>query len=310
MKAIVIAAAVCAAVAVPAAAEHGGKGKGKQNGHRPEVIQLPVGFQPEGIATGKRHRFFVGSVADGAIYRGSLRTGDGDVLVPGDAERAATGMKVDRHGRLFVSGAGSGHVRVYDSRTGDQLRDYEVPDEPGFINDVIVTRRGAYFTDSNKPRLYFIPFGKKGALGDLQTIPITGDFEYTPGAFNANGIEKAKGGRTLILVKTVSGQLFTADPETGVTKEIALDKPVLNGDGLLHQGRRLYVVRNQDNLVAVVKLRRDLTAGRYKRDITSDEFKLPTTIARDGGRKYVVNAKFGAADPSTETYQVVMVPKK
>jgi hypothetical protein len=308
MKAIVIAAAVCAAVAVPAAAEHGAKGKKK--GHRPEVIQLPVGFQPEGIATGKRHRFFVGSVADGAIYRGSLRTGEGDVLVPGGADRAATGMKVDRRGRLFVSGAGSGHIRVYDSRTGEQLRDYVVPDEPGFINDVIVTRRGAYFTDSNKPRLYFVPVGKQGALGELRTIPITGEFEYTPGAFNANGIEKAKGGRTLILVKSVSGQLFTADPETGATKEIALDKPVLRGDGLLRQGRRLYVVRNQDNRVAVVKLRRNLSAGRYTRDITSGEFRVPTTIARDGGRKYVVNAKFGAADPSTETYQVVMVPKR
>src|SRR4051794_24271616 len=116
MKAILIAAAVCAVAAVPAAAEHGGKSKGKG----PEVIALPTGFGPEGITTSKRHTFFVGSRNTGAIYRGSLRTGDGDVLVAGgpDAEgddRGATGLKVDRRGRLFVSGADSKHLRVYDA---------------------------------------------------------------------------------------------------------------------------------------------------------------------------------------------------
>src|SRR4051794_15776360 len=116
MKAILIAAALCAAVAVPAAAEHGSKGKHK--GHRPDVIELPTGFQPEGIASAGRHRFFVGSVKDGAVYRGSFRTGQGEVLVPGKTGRAATGMKVDRRGRLFVSGADSGFLRVYDARTG------------------------------------------------------------------------------------------------------------------------------------------------------------------------------------------------
>lgn len=308
-KAILTTAALCAAIAVPASAQHGDKGKGEHRGHRPGVIQLPVGFQPEGIATAKRHTFYVGSVDDGAIYRGSLRTGQGEILVPGQTGRAATGMKVDRHHRLFVSGAGSKFIRVYDARTGEEIRSYAVPDS-GFINDVIVTRRGAYFTDSNVPQLYFIPFGEHGALGDLQRIPITGDFTYTPGAFNANGIEAARGGKTLISVKSVTGELFAIDAATGASRKIALDKAVTNGDGLLRKGRRLFVVRNQDNLVAVVKLRRNLSAAHYKRDIKSAEFKVPTTIARSGGRNYVVNAKFGAASPSTETYQVVKVPRK
>ena len=309
-KVILIIAALCAAVAVAVpAAGHGDKGKGKHKGHRPDVIQLPVGFQPEGIATAKRHTFFVGSVKDGAIYRGSLRTGKGEILVPGQAGRAATGMKVDRRHRLFVSGAGSKFIRVYDARTGDEIRSYAVPDA-GFINDVIVTRRGAYFTDSMVRQIYVIPFGDRGALGDLQRLPITGDFTYTAGAFNANGIVAARGGKTLISVKSPTGELFAIDAATGASKKIALDKPVSNGDGLLREGRRLFVVRNRDNLVAVVKLRRNLTAAHYKREITSDDFAVPTTIARSGGRKYVVNAKFGAANPDTETYQVVKVPKK
>ena len=311
---IALALVLSAAVAVPAMAEHGhGKGKGQ----RPDVIALPNGFQPEGIATGRHHTFFVGSRDTGAIYKGSLRSGKGAILVeggpsgvPGD-EHAATGLKVDRRGRLFASGADSKHIRVYDSRTGAQLRDYPVP-EAGFINDVIVTRRGAYFTESLLPnqQLYFIPFGKKGALGDLQRIPITGDFVYGAG-FNANGIEAAKGGKTLILVKSSDpGKLYTADAATGVTKEITLDKPVTNGDGLLRKGRKLYVVLNQDNVVRELKLSRDLSSARTVRDITRKEFDVPTTIARSGGRNYVVNAKFTTPAIPTTPYEVVKVPRK
>ena len=307
MRTILIAAvvALCAAVAVPAVAHKGGKHKG----HRPDVIALPNGFQPEGITTGKRHTFFTGSRATGAIYKGSLRSGQGEILVEGGAGRAATGIKLDRFKRLWVSGAGSKAIRVYDSRTGEEIRSYPVP-EAGFINDNVVTRQGVYFTDSNVQQLYFVPIGKKGALGELQRIPISGDFVYGPG-FNANGIEKAKGGKTLILVKSSDpGKLYTADAATGVTKEIALDKPVTNGDGLLRKGRKLYVVLNRDNVVRELRLSKDLSSATTVRDITRPEFDTPTTIARSGGRNYVVNAKFASASPTTDTYQVVKVPKK
>src|SRR5829696_6561873 len=117
---IALALVLSAAVAVPAVAA---QGKGKSKGKRPDVIALPQGFQPEGITTSKRHTFFVGSRDSGAIYKGNLRTGQGAILVPGDPDpaslpddRGATGLKVDRYGRLFVSGANSQHIRVYDSR--------------------------------------------------------------------------------------------------------------------------------------------------------------------------------------------------
>jgi sugar lactone lactonase YvrE len=319
MKSILIAAvvALCAAVAVPAVAHKGGKHKG----HKPDVIALPDGFQPEGITTSKRHAFFVGSRATGAIYKGSLRSGEGDELVAGGGGKQATGLKVDRFGRLFVSGAGSKAIRVYDSRTGALIREYSVP-EANFINDVVITRRGAYFTESQViPQLYFIPFGKKGALGELQRIPLTGDFVYGPG-FNANGIEKARGGKTLILISSNTGALYTADAATGATERITVtgdDGELANGDGIMRKGRTLYVVENRDDgngaepgvgVVSVVKLSRGLTTGRIVRTITDERFDIPTTIARSGGRNYVVNAKFASPSPTTDTYQVVKVPKK
>ena len=316
---ITMALIACAAIAVPAAAE---RGKGAGKGKRPDVIALPPGFQPEGITTGKRHTFFVGSRATGAIYTGSLRSGKGEILVEGGTGRAATGIKLDRWKRLWVSGAGSKAIRVYDSRTGDEIRSYPVP-EAGFINDNVVTRQGVYFTDSQVQQLYFVPFGKKGALGELQRIPITGDFVYTPGQFNANGIEKAKGGRTLILVSSHDGALYTADAATGATKKIAvtgLDGELKNGDGIMRKGRKLYVVENRDGPaegvtqgtgeVSTVKLRKNLTAGEIVREISDPRFDVPTTIARSGGRNYVVNGKFNTAPTPTTPYEVVKVPKK
>jgi hypothetical protein len=322
MKVFLIAAALSAAIVVPAAADHG-HGKGK--GHKPEVIELPRNFNPEGIATAKRHTFFVGSRITGAIYRGSLRTGDGDVLVAGGPEVmgdefAATGLKVDRRGRLFASGADSKHIRVYDARTGAELRDYFAGDDAGFINDVIVTKRGAYFTDSNNPWLYFIPFGRHGDLGDLARIPLSGDYAIGAG-FNANGIEAARGGKSLIVVKTNTGELFDVDAATGVADRIEVpggDMELINADGMLLKGRTLYVVENQDDpdpaadgvgVISVVKLGRNLASGRIVRTIHDELFQVPTTIARSGGSKYVVNAKFGLPNPDG-SFEVVKLPSR
>src|SRR5574341_1743139 len=61
----------------------------------PEVIALPNGFAPEGIALGRGSRFFVGSLVDGRIFAGDLRTGQGAVLVPAQAGRIAVGMSFD-----------------------------------------------------------------------------------------------------------------------------------------------------------------------------------------------------------------------
>ena len=47
----------------------------------PDVISLPGGFFPEGIAVGDGHTVYVGSLADGSIWSGDLRTGEGEVVV-------------------------------------------------------------------------------------------------------------------------------------------------------------------------------------------------------------------------------------
>jgi sugar lactone lactonase YvrE len=275
----------------------------------PETIDLPQGFRPEGIEVGKGTTFYVGSVATGALFRGNLRTGAGSVFVQGGSGRSATGIELDSHDRLFVAGASTGQAYVFNAKTGAQIPAYTLATAPTFINDVVVTGSGAYFTDSQKAVLYRIPIGSGGALGDAQTIPLSGDFELKPG-FNLNGIDATPNGKTLVVVQSNTGLLFRVDPQTGVTHQISLgSESVPNGDGILLDGKTLYVVQNQLNRVAVIALAADLSSGRVLTRLSDPDFDVPTTIDDFGRRLYAVNARFGVANPASAAYKVVQLRK-
>jgi len=280
----------------------------------PEEIPLPNAFQPEGIASGKGTTFYVGSIPTGAVYRGDLRTGEGAVLVPAQEGRSSIGLKYDtRTGLLFVAGGGTGNAYVYNGETGANVADIQLSELPRFINDVVVTKDAAYFTNSFQPVLYRVPLANNGELPDpltFEEIALGGDYQFTEGEFNANGIAATPNGKTLIIVNSFEGALYNVDPATGDATRIDLGTgSVLNGDGILLQGKTLYVVQNQLNQIAVVKLDSDLTAGTVVDTITSPLFDIPTTIARFGDALYAVNARFGTeVTPDTE-YSVVRVPR-
>jgi sugar lactone lactonase YvrE len=270
----------------------------------PQVIQLPTGFAPEGIEI-RGSRFFTGSVANGAIYSGSLTSGQGAILAPGVAGRAATGIEVSKGNRLIVAGAGTGKAYVYNAKTGVLLQEITLASAPTFINDVVVTKNAAYFTDSMKPVLYKVPIGAGGVLGAVQTINLTGDYQHQAG-FNLNGIDASKNGKTLVVVQSATGSLFTVNPQTGATNKIELagGESVPSGDGLLLKGRTLFVVQNQLDRVAVIGLAKDLGSGQVVTRISDPDFVVPTTMDDHGNRLYAVNAKFGRPNPNN-TFEVV-----
>src|SRR3954465_14197221 len=235
----------------------------------PRRLSLPNGWQPEGIAAGAGNALYVGSIPTGAVIRVDARTGRGRVVVPGRDGRAATGLKVSGN-RLFVSGAATGKAWVYSLRTGRQLAAYQLAPAgaDSFINDVVVTQQGAYFTDSRRNAIYRVP----PTLGAAQTINLSG-IPLRPGN-NLNGIATGDG-KALIAVQTNSGALWRIDPTTGRGTRIDLGgASVANGDGLLLSGRTLYVVRNQNNRIAVVTLRPDLSRGTVTRTIRSGNFDV------------------------------------
>jgi sugar lactone lactonase YvrE len=277
----------------------------------PAVIQLPTGFQPEGIASGRGPAFFAGSVAGAGIYRGDLRTGDGAVLIPGDG-RSFTGMKVDRLDRLWVAGAFGGTGYVFDAATGDLIEGFTfVSDgQPTFINDVVVTQDAAWFTDSFRAVLYRVDLAPNGSIGEIQTVPLDAPFELAAG-FNLNGIDATADGSTLLSVQSSTGQIWAIDAATGSVSEVPIGDPsgegLTAGDGILLEGRTLYVVRNAVNTIVVVDLAADLSTGVVVNRLTDGDFSVPTTAARFGNGLYAVNARFGILDPGTAAYQVVRV---
>jgi sugar lactone lactonase YvrE len=281
----------------------------------PDVIELPDGFQPEGIAVGKGSTFYVGSIPTGAVYRGDLRTGEGDILVPAQEGRAAIGLKYDeRTGLLFVAGGPTGFAYIYNGETGENVDEIQLTTGPAFINDVVITRDAAYFTNSQQPVLYRVPLEENGELPEpltVEEIPLTGDYQFTPNAFNANGIAATPDGKTLIIVNSVDGLLYNVNPKTGVATLIDLGgATVPNGDGILLQGKTLYVVQNRLNQIAVVKLNSDIEEGEIVDTITSSAFRVPTTIAWFGNSLYAVNARFGTPPTPDTEYEVVRVSRK
>jgi sugar lactone lactonase YvrE len=281
----------------------------------PPVIPLPDGYQPEGITVGRGPTFFVGSIPTGSIYRGNLRTGQGEILVPPQDNRAAIGLDFDqRSGYLFVAGGPTGQAYVYDSETGASLAEYTfTTSENTFINDVIVTREAAYFTNSFQPYLYRVPLGPAGSLlqgTGFQAIELGGDFTQVTG-FNANGITAIPNGRWLIIVNSSLGTLYRVDPNSGVATLIDLSGgSVPFGDGILLQGRTLYVVQNQLNQIAVVQLSPDFTSGEVVTTIMDEDFRVPTTVASFGRYLYAVNARFGTPPTPDTEYEVVQVLRR
>jgi len=315
-QALLLGAVAAIVVAMPAGAASNA-GAGQSHAARgldvfPTELALPDGFLPEGIAVGAQPYAYFGSRADGDIYRVSLVTGEGSTFSEGPGT-PSLGMKVDPRGRLFVAGGSGGNARVIDASTGEQLGSYAFGNTPTFVNDVVVTRDAAWFTDSQQAFLYKVPLGLAGRLPGptgFVEVPLGGDYDHVTGATNANGIAQTPDERALLIIQSATGLLFRVDPATGDATEVDLGGAALpNGDGLLVSGRTLLVVQNRLNQVAVVHLNREGTAGEVVETLTDPRFDVPTTVAAFGNRLYLPNARFTTPPTPTTSYNAVSIPK-
>jgi sugar lactone lactonase YvrE len=284
-----------------------------------EVIVLPGASSAEGIAAGRGTTFYAGDLFRGDIFRGNIRRGTAELFIDAPDGRMAVGMAADlRHNLLFVAGGLTGQGYVYDLRTGATVATYQFaapsPPPPAtpttVINDVTVTGRGAWFTDSRQAQLYFVPVSRAGVPGQtFRTLALSGPAADTSGDFNLNGIQATPNGKTLIVAHSANGQLYTVDPRTGASAAIA-GVSVPNVDGIVLQGRRLWAVQNFSNQVSRIRLAPDLSSGVVEEVITSELFQVPATAALFGSRLAVVNAKFDTGFPPTaDQYEVIVVDR-
>lgn len=274
-----------------------------------EVIVLPGASSAEGVAVGRGATFYAGELFGGDIFRGNLQHGTVQRIVDTPPDQMAVGLKVDdASGLLFVAGGFSGQGRVYDALTGAHVATYQFG-TPGqsIINDVALTRDGAWFTDSARAALYFVPISPTGSPGPFSTLAVTGPASGTAGDFNLNGIAATPDGRTLIVGHSTDEALYTVDPATGAS---ALLVRVAGPDGILYAAGRLWVAQPFQNTVTALRLSPDLTGAVVDKVITSDLFQTPTTVALHGSRVVVVNAKFDTGFPPTaDQYEVIIVDR-
>jgi sugar lactone lactonase YvrE len=274
-----------------------------------KVIVLPGATSAEGIAAGTGSTFYAGDLFAGDIFRGDIRRGTAERFIDAPDGRMAVGLKADTHrGLLFVAGGSTGQAYVYSIRTGATVATRQLATaNTSFINDVAVTRGGAWFTDSTQAKLFFLPVGRHGTPGAVRTLDLTGPAADTSADFNLNGIAATPDGRTLIVAHSGTARLYTVNPATGASALIE-GVEVPNVDGIVLDGRRLWVVRNFDNQIVRYHLAGDLSRGTLQKVITSSAFAVPTTAALFGYRLAAVNSHFDTGIPPTAPeYEVVVV---
>jgi len=268
----------------------------------PASIPVPVDFQPEGIASGPQHTFYTGSLTTGDIYRGSLHTGQGAIFADAPTGRSATGMKVERSAnRLWVAGGTTGHAYVYSTRDGSTLADLTLNSAGGsLINDVMVTNKAAYFTDTFRSVIYKVPIGPGSRIGSPQTIPLSGPAAVVGDFPNLNGIAAPSDGNVLIIGHSSRAELYLVDPRTGSSRTIAVSGGTLvpgTPDGILLDGRTLWVVENFANQLVKLEMSPDLSRGRIVATTTDPLFRVPTGVAEDGHRLALINSRFDLGFP-------------
>jgi hypothetical protein len=290
---------------------------GKHHPSRAQEVALPNGLRPEGITSGPGSRYFVGSLADGRIVTGDLRTGSSSTLLPGATGRQLRGLYWDRRSDLVwaVGNVGTeAHIWAVDAGQGTVRQDTVVPGAR-FLNDLVVTKDAVWVTDSRVDRLTVLSLGRRGAPTGTapQFLPLTGAWPAGDGvANNANGIRQLKDGSAILNNSRVGG-LWRVDPGSGVVTEIPVrgGPGIIGGDGLELDGRTLYNVRGSGQAeVSVLTLSRShgQWSATWRGALTSPRLDVPSTATLVGRTLWAVNARFGVASPDTAPYWITPLP--
>ncbi|SDZ26012.1 Sugar lactone lactonase YvrE [Amycolatopsis xylanica] len=232
----------------------GGLLAGPAQAHPAQDVEVTApSLYPEGVAWDPTRRtYLVGSVRFGTVAvvqpGKTVRT-----LVSDPAMVSTFGISVDAaHSRLLVTYADLGlgersspattnhqsGLGIFDLHTGQRISLVDLAGSDGehAANDVAVDARGnAYVTDTVGDTLFRVD--PRGRI----TARVTNPGFAAPG-FGLNGVVWHPDGFALTVVYS-TGKLFKVDMDTGKADEVALDQPVLGGDGL--------VLRRDGSLVAV-----------------------------------------------------------
>jgi sugar lactone lactonase YvrE len=254
--------------------------------------------------------YYVSSFTTGAVYKGTVGAAARVFLAAGaNGRSSATGVKLDRHGRLYVLTGSESHLQVFNARSGRLELNLAAGGQPGQnLNDLAITPSGdVYITDFTTPRIYRVTASViasgRGKISPWLTPNTSTVPNLTTGNFN--GIALTDDDRYLIVGQTGSGALYRIALSNRTIRPINVRGADLTGsDGILLIGHTLYVVRHS-NAVAVVRLNSAYTAGHVSRTLTDPSFDLPTSIAPAGNRLLISNA---LEQPGATSIQIISLP--
>ena len=266
------------------------------------VVGMSGGSKFEGIGLDARTgAFYVSEITGGEIHRGQVREAQTRQWLDGDGADGrftARGITVDDAGRVYIAGGPNGieHADAPDlwvySRDGRLLAALRTGVPNAFLNDVAIGPDGAaYFTNSNAPQLFRVA-QQRGAWSVQTWADATGTIATAPG-INLNGIVVATGGRSLLVAQSNAGKLWRFDLGSRAVSLIdSGDTNLVDADGLVLQGRTLWVVRNRSHVLTTLHLEANAATARLVSEQPTDPGRVFTTAKLAQGRLLLVDSKF------------------
>ncbi|GAB3824513.1 SMP-30/gluconolactonase/LRE family protein [Kribbella italica] len=284
---------------------------------RPTTYALPGdlgGSKFEGIGYDARaQRFYVSETTGGEIHRGRLRSASATEWLAGDGTDGrwtARGVTVDARGRVYVAGGPNGidhpgapDLWVYD-RDGKLLAALRTGVPNAFLNDLVIGPDGAaYVTNSNAPQVFRV--AERHGRWSIRTWADATATIPTQTGFNLGGIVLSPDRSSLIVAQGNVGKLWRFSLRTGSVSAVdAGTADLANADGLVQDGRTLWVVRNFSKVLSTLRLAPDGRTARLVAATPTDPDRVLTTAKLAQGRLLLVDSKFDELT-ATPPYQVV-----
>jgi sugar lactone lactonase YvrE len=239
--------------------------------------------------------FYVSGVNDGGnVYRGEVGEEDLELWYDG-SDTTGRGIDVDPEGRVFVAGGPTGTVRIFDA-SGALLTTVANNTAGSFLNDLWVGPDGSvYVTDSSLPVIWRITEGDDGWQIE-PWLDVSPTITYTPSTadFDLGGIVTTKDGEYLLTSQGTTGQLWRIELDTREIVEVDLaGESIVNADGIVLKGKKLWVVQNFLRQVSMFKLDSDASSARLARVQQTPADKTLTTAKLTHGRLLAVDSQFG-----------------
>jgi superoxide dismutase, Cu-Zn family len=244
---------------------------------------------------------YVGSLADGTLYRIGREKKTAEIWSPGgaDARGSVAGVKIDPRRRLWAAGGYDGTLWIYDLEQRRLLARSELAEPPTCVNDIAFGPGGdGFVTDSFVPYLFRVD---AESLAVERWVDLQAEGVPWPDGLNLNGIVLARDGRHLVSCQTNTGRLWRISLDSGSVQEVEVPGgPFEHADGLARDGSFLYVAINARQQVAVLEVQDNGAAASLRTILRSDAFAFPTAVALRCDDLLVVNAQLDRMNGAPE----------